>query len=274
MALPHPPRAPLFLIGGGSGNGSWELLEEFARRAGGSSARIAVITSGSREPQRTGDRYERFFTEFGLAVSIYHLLSRAAANDPARFAGLADADAIFFSGGEQLCITARLGGSAALAVIRARHAAGVLLGGTSAGTSVMSRTMIAFGLAGEMPRHNLVNLAPGLGFLPGVVLDQHFHQRGRLGRLITAVSYNPEELGVGIDEDTAAVFHPDGQVEVLGRAAVTLVDGLPLHTNDSPDVDDLAAPLQIEGMEVYRLHAGARFDLHTRRPTILSPPAP
>ncbi|HEX6605760.1 MAG TPA: cyanophycinase [Chloroflexia bacterium] len=260
MSLPLAPAAPLLLIGGGSASQPVDMLHEFAKLAGGPGARIAVITSGSRAPQQVGARYERFFRSIDMEVGVYHLLSRAESNDPAVLQGFADAQAYFFTGGEQLCITARMGGTEALRVLRRRHAEGAVLGGTSAGTSVMSETMIAFGNEGPVPSHSMVNLAPGLGFLHGIILDQHFSQRQRLGRLKTAVSYNPEELGVGVDEDTAALFRPDGTLEVLGPGTVTVVDELDVTDNTSPDVEDPDLPLCIEGVRIYQLSAGERFD--------------
>jgi len=266
MAMPHAPAAPLLLIGGSSPAQPTGLLQFFVDLAGGAGARLAVITSGSRAPQPVGARYERLFGSFGARASVHHLLSRPDANDPRLLRGLAEADAYFFTGGEQLCITSRLGGTAALAILRARHADGAILGGTSAGTSVMSGTMIAFGLEGPVPRHDMVNLTPGLGFLPGVILDQHFSQRDRLGRLVTAVSYNPEELGVGLDEDTAALFRPDGTLAVFGPGTVTIVDGCDVAVNTSPDVDALSHPLEIAGLRIHRLRAGAGFHLLAREP--------
>ncbi|HUS17906.1 MAG TPA: cyanophycinase [Chloroflexia bacterium] len=266
MGMPLAPAAPLLLIGGSSAAQPADLLRVFTELAGGRGAHVAVITSGSRSPQTVGPRYERLFGGFGARVTVHHLLDRATANRPDSLPGLEIADAFFFTGGEQLCITARLGGTAALAAIRRRHAAGAILGGTSAGTSVMSQTMIAFGAEGATPRHDRVNLAPGLGFLAGVVLDQHFSQRGRLGRLITAVSYNPEELGIGIDEDTGALFQPDGTLEVVGPHTVTVVDALDVDINSSPDVEDMSHPLLIEGLHIHRLVEGARFDLLGRAP--------
>ncbi len=273
MAMPRAPLAPLLMIGGSSAAQPTDPLRLFTELAGGVGAQIAVITSGSRSPQSVGARYERVFSGFGAQATAYALLDRATANDPALLAGLETANAFFFTGGEQLCITARLGGSAALRIMRSRHAAGALLGGTSAGTSAMSSTMIAFGYEGVTPRHNLVNLAPGFGFLTGVILDQHFSQRDRLGRLETAVSYNPEEIGVGIDEDTAALFQPDGTFEVSGPGTVTVVDGLGISFNTSPDVEDMTLPLQIDGLQLYRLQAGDRFDLLARRAQAAGRPA-
>ncbi len=241
------------------------MLRLFAEMAGGPGAQVAVITSGSRAAHEVGARYKQVFGGFGSRVSIHHLLDRADANDPAEARALERADAFFFTGGEQLCITSRLGGSTALAAIRTRHAAGAAIGGTSAGTSALSGTMIAWGDEGPTPRHNMVNLAPGLGFLIGVILDQHFSQRRRLGRLKTAVAYNPEELGVGVDEDTAAIIRPDGTLEVAGPNSVTVLDALNLTTNTSPDVTDVGLPLVIEGLRIYRLDAGGRFDLLGRK---------
>ncbi len=266
MAMPQSPAAPLLLIGGGSSARSIDLLRAFVDLAGGSGARIAVITSGSRVPHETGARYERLFGSVDAAVDVCHIMTRGEANEPRLVARLEAAAGYFFTGGEQLNITSRLGGSAALAAIRRRHAAGAPLAGTSAGTSVMSRTMIAFGNEGHTPRHDLVNLAPGLDFLPGVVLDQHFTERRRLGRLITAVSYNPEEIGVGIDEDTAGLFRPDGTLEVLGPGTITVIDALHVQANTSPDVDDMSEPLEIDGLEIHCLVAGARYNLLQRRP--------
>src|SRR5690242_10587374 len=135
MSMPLAPAAPLLLIGGGSASQPVDMLHEFAKLAGGPGARIAVITSGSRAPQQVGARYERFFRSIDMEVGVYHLLSRALSNDPAVLQGFADAQAYFFSGGEQLCITARMGGTDALRLLRRRHGEGAVLGGTSAGTS-------------------------------------------------------------------------------------------------------------------------------------------
>ena len=133
----------------------------------------------------------------------------------------------------------------------------------------MSSHMIAFGASGGTPKHRMAALAAGLGVLPSVIVDQHFQQRNRYGRLLSVIAQNPSLLGIGVDEDTAGVVGPDGVMEVIGRGSVTIVDGAGAET-DAWDVKG-HRPVMISGVVLYSLPSGYRFDLR-RRHRIPAPP--
>jgi cyanophycinase len=148
-------------------------------------------------------------------------------------------------------------------MIRARNADGVHVAGTSAGAAFLSQHMIAFGQEGPTPRADRVTLAPGLGLTNRVIVDQHFRQRGRLGRLLAALAYNPFAVGLGMDEDTAGFIGPDARLDVYGSDAITIID--PSHVQytsmDSAHEDE---PVCIIGVRLHILTEGASFDLQTR----------
>ena len=136
-----------------------------------------------------------------------------------------DATGIFLTGGNQLRLSSTIGGTRLAQAILERHRDGAVVAGTSAGASAMSSHMMAFGASGGSPRQRMVQMAAGLGVLPGVIVDQHFQQRNRLGRLLAIIAQNPSLLGIGVDEDTAGVVGPDQVLEVIGRRSVTIIDG-------------------------------------------------
>ena len=184
--------------------GDPKILQRFIALCGGSNAHIAVIPTASRLAD-TGPRYERIFRELGAAEAVaVDFESRDDAGDPRRIAQLKRATGVFLTGGNQLRITTLLGGTDAARTIRAQNAAGVHVGGTSAGASVLSEHMIAFGDEGSSPMAGSVRLAPGLGLTNRFVIDQHFRQRDRLGRLVTALAYNPFAVGIGLAVDATA----------------------------------------------------------------------
>jgi cyanophycinase len=136
------------------------------------------------------------------------------------------------------------------------------VGGTSAGASILAEHMIAFGAGGATPKQRMSQLSAGLGLLPGVVIDQHFEQRNRYGRLLSLVAQSPSLLGIGIDEDTAAVVHGNSRLEVIGRGAVTVVDGQNIVSNAF--AAKRTSPLLISGAVIHVLPAGSQFDLNSR----------
>ncbi|HUQ16020.1 MAG TPA: cyanophycinase, partial [Gemmatimonadales bacterium] len=162
----------------------------------------------------------------------------------------------------QLRISAALGGTAIADMIRRRHAAGMAVAGTSAGAAILSEHMISMGDSGTTPRRRLVQMGKGLGLAPELVIDQHFRQRDRLGRLVTALSYNPGPLGVGVDEDTAAVIH-DGELRVIGSGAVTVLDASAVRYTDCSEVRRGQA-LSMLGLKLDFLTSGCRYDLQRR----------
>jgi len=239
------------------------VLARFVEVSGGAAADIVVIPTASRLHE-TGPRYENLFRELGAArVSVMDFDTRRDCREPNRLQRLEEASGIFFTGGNQLRLTTLLGGTPVATVIRRRNAAGVTVGGTSAGASILSEHMIAFGDEGSSVISGSVRLAPGLGLTNRFVIDQHFRQRDRLGRLITALAYNPFAVGIGLDEDTAVFIGPDETLEVEGSGGVTIVDAKDTTFSSMDSVSE-GQPVCMLGLKVHILVAGATFNLHTR----------
>ena len=240
------------------------ILARFVELSGGADADIVVIPTASRLKE-SGTRYEDLFRGMGATrVDVLDFDTRRDCQEEGRLARLAEASGIFFTGGNQLRLSTILGGTQVARCIRLRNAQGVTVAGTSAGAGFLSEHMIAFGAEGSSPRASSVRLAPGLGLTNRFVIDQHFRQRDRLGRLTAALGYNPFAIGIGLDEDTAAVISPDDTLEVEGSGAVTVVDAHDLQFSSMAQAgeDD---PVCLLGLGVHILIAGATFNLHTRR---------
>src|SRR5215212_2776697 len=239
------------------------ILERFVEVSGGSSADIIVIPTASRVHE-TGPRYESVFRELGAPrVSVMDFDTRRDCQEPNRLQRLEEATGIFFTGGNQLRLTTLLGGTAVATLIRRRNADGVTVGGTSAGASILSEHMIASGDEGSSPMAGSVRLAPGLGLTNRFVIDQHFRQRDRLGRLLTALAYNPFAIGIGLDEDTAAFYGPDNRLEVVGSGAITIVDPAGL-AHSSMAAASAGEPVTLIGIKLHILVNGDLFDAETR----------
>ena len=245
------------------------ILARFVALAGGAAARIAIVPTAS-SIEDTGQRYKAIFLDLGSAsAEVAFLADRAAAMDERALVPLRDATGVFMTGGNQMRLATILGGSRVEAAIHAQSAAGAVVGGTSAGASILSRHMVAFGASGTGPKQRMAQLAAGFGLLDGVIIDQHFRERDRIGRLLTLVALNPGQLGLGIDEDTAAIFHPDGCMEVLGRGTVMVVDGQRMASDIAHQPAHKA--LNVTDVTLHALADGARYDLDTRRPLALPP---
>jgi cyanophycinase len=257
----EPGRRRLLIIGGAERR-STAILARFVALAGGPAADIVVIAAASRDPARLETEYVSAFTGLGAGtVRALRVTTRAEAGDPAATAALSTATGVFFTGGDQRRITSVLGGTALDTLLQARVAGGELvLAGTSAGAAMMSGTMI---VGGDEPgvTTTSVRTGPGLEFLPGVLIDMHFAERGRLNRLLSAVALYPHELGLGIDEDTAILAEGD-RFEVLGSGSVTVVDAGSAADIRVPD----DGPIAIAGARIHVLPAGFTFHLTGRRP--------
>jgi cyanophycinase len=239
------------------------ILERFVAVAGGRDADIVVIPTASRL-RETGPRYEQLFRDLGAArATSMDFDTRRDCHEPARLERIAEATGIFFTGGNQLRLTTLLGGTPVAKLVRSRNAQGVAVGGTSAGASILSEHMIAFGDEGSSVISGSVRLAPGLGLTNRFIIDQHFTQRDRLGRLLTALTYNPFAVGIGLDEDTAAFIGPDETVEVEGSGGVTVVDAADVTFSSMDSVNE-GQPVCLLGLRLHILVAGATFNLHTR----------
>jgi cyanophycinase len=241
------------------------VLRRFAKLCGGRSAQIVIIPTASSLPD-TGERYIEIFTKIGVSRAISLPVSeRADADREEYIEQFNGATGIFMTGGNQLRLSTILGGTLMAQKIRRLNAAGVHVAGTSAGAAIMPEHMIAGGSMGLSPQADGVNLAPGLGLTNAVIIDQHFSQRDRLGRLLTAVSYNPFMLGVGIDEDTAIFIAPDRVFEVEGSGSVTIID--PEHLSySSMDRAKKNESLSLLDLKLHILSKGCRFDIHERKP--------
>ena len=258
---------PLFVIGGAEDKlRRRDVLTRFVESAGGVDARIAVIPTASSLGPEVVEVYDAVFRKLG-AHEVFGARpeDREQANDPALAERLADATGIFMTGGNQLKLSAVIAGTAFGDAILAAHRRGATVGGTSAGASIQSSHMVAFGSGGTTPKQRMTQVAAGLGLLPGCVIDQHFEQRNRYGRLLMIVSQSPQLLGIGVDEDTGAVIchHTRGPVlEVVGRGAVTILDGAHMVSNAHEAKRN--SPILASGVQLHVLPAGARFDMTTR----------
>lgn len=242
------------------------ILERFVRVSGGADADIVVIPTASRMHE-TGPRYEQVFRDIGAAcVEVMDFDTRRDCQEPGRLKRLEQATGIFFTGGNQLRLTTLLGGTPVAKLIRLRNAHGVTVGGTSAGASILSEHMIASGDEGSAMIAGSVRLAPGLGLTNRFIIDQHFRQRDRLGRLLTALAYNPFAVGIGLDEDTATFIGPDETLEVEGSGGVTIVDGSQVSFSSLGQIAEGQAVCML-GLQVHVLVAGATYNLHTRMAT-------
>ena len=240
-----------------------EILARFVALSGGANARIAVIPTASREPD-VGVFYERVFARIGASrAKALHFEQRIDCDDRDWLDWLESATGIFITGGNQLKLASILGGTPAARMLRARNAAGVHVAGTSAGAAFISEHMIAYGDDGVTPRAGMVTMCAGLGLTNRVIVDQHFTQRERLGRLLTALAYNPFAIGLGVDENTAAFISPDEIVEVQGSGAVTVVDPANVRTSSIAEALPGEA-LTVVGVQVHVLPSGATFDLNAR----------
>lgn len=242
------------------------ILRRFAKVAGGRHARIAVIPTAS-QLRETGRNYVRLF-EDDLGVHEARSLSYEQRGDAANddwFRFLERATGVFFTGGNQLRLSTTIGGTRITQLIRSRNQDEELhVAGTSAGASFLSEHMIAHGEEGVTPRADKVQLSPGMGLTQHAIIDQHFMQRDRIGRLLSAVAYNPRLLGIGLDEDTAAFMDPDDRIEVVGTGAVTILDGAQVEYT-SLDSAEQHAPVAVIGMKLHVLTQGATFDIRTRQ---------
>ncbi|HEX8388295.1 MAG TPA: cyanophycinase [Sphingomonas sp.] len=257
-------RGPLLIIGGHEDKtGDRVILRTVAEHVRG--RKLVLATVASHAPDGYFTTYQQAFAELGVTdlVELY-VQERGDTLHGETDEILRDAAGVFFTGGDQLRISSQIAGTPVEAFVRDLHARGGLIAGTSAGASVMSETMLVKAPSGASFRIGELHMAPGLGLLSGMIIDQHFAERGRIGRLLGAVAHNPRELGVGIDEDTA-ILVTGRTFRVLGAGAVTVVDGLGVtHSNIAEARPERT--LSMHDVMLHMLADGDRFDLDRRRP--------
>ncbi len=259
----------LIIIGGAEDKkGDKKILQEVCAHIEKVSQLLVIVTVATEKPVEVGNEYSDIFYNMGINnVSTLDVKKREDALKIENVELIEKASLIFFTGGDQLRITSILGGTPLLSSMKRKYTEGCVFVGTSAGASVMSDTMIVSGMDDESPRKCTLKMAPGLGLINKVIIDQHFAQRGRVGRLLVGVAENPEVLGIGIDEDTSIIVNKENILRVLGSGAVYIIDGSNISdTNVSEQHQDNI--LSIFDVKMHVLKTGDKYNLETRRPFI------
>lgn len=261
----------LIVIGGAEDKeGECIILKEVVALSGGYAASIIVITAATEYPREIGNEYIDIFDRLGAKdVKAINICDRTSANEKSYADAIYNATCVFFTGGDQLRISSMLGGTLINEALVKAYENGLVIAGTSAGASAMSQTMIVSGEDDDSPRKCTIEMAPGLGLLEDVVIDQHFAQRGRIGRLLSAIAQNPYVLGIGIDEDTAIHVMPNGIFRVIGSQAVTVLDGMQLHYTNVSELKP-EQPLALTNITLHVLPVGYGFDMSKRQPLTIS----
>jgi cyanophycinase len=233
--------------------------------------RLLIVTAASYEPDGTAKDYMRIFKELGVSeMDVADVRTREDAERQDLVEKCERANAIFFTGGDQLRITSQMGDSPMYRCMQQRYEDGAMIIGTSAGAAAMPFTMIVGGPSDESNRVSALSMAPGLGLLDYVVIDSHFAQRGRMGRLIGAVMQNPRNLGLGIDEATAIVVEKGERFDVVGPGAIYVVDGSQISYSSLSE-ERAEGIVTVHDVRLHVLGEGDCYDLTTRRPIVVEP---
>ncbi len=255
----------LLIIGGAEDKwGQSSVLKHAIEMCGGTQAKISVLTTATQKPKEVGDEYRVVFSRLGVKnIDVLNIDNRSDANDNSVAQRISGAAGVFFTGGDQLRITSILGGTKTFATLLELYDKGVPIIGTSAGASAMSSVMIVDGNSNSAARKCTLGMSPGLGLMEQVIIDQHFEQRGRLGRLLVGVAQNPSVLGIGIDEDTAIKVHDNASFEVVGTNCVTVIDGRTIQSSNVSELnpEDIIA---LSNVTIHVLPNGYGFDLGQR----------
>jgi cyanophycinase len=268
LHVSHNRTGTLIIIGGHEDKtGEQEILKQVTKRAGSEGDKLVIATVATSLPEEVAAEYTAVFKKLGVKhIAHLDVRNRRDAYQESNIEALQDAAVVFFTGGDQLRITAHLGDSPVYSLIQEIYDRGGVIAGTSAGASVMSETMMVSGAQEESNVIGDLRMAPGLGLLKGVVVDQHFAERGRIGRLIAAVAQNPRNLGVGIDENTAIVLENQASFTVAGSGAVYVVDGTDISDTNLAE-GDMDEVLSCFDIRLHVLKAGQQFNIDTRRPS-------
>jgi cyanophycinase len=243
-----------------------EILNQFVRMAGGEHGEILLMTIATKEVRETAKEYRKVFRRLGAPhMKVFDISAREDTTSKRGLQLIENATGIFFSGGDQLDIPSLLGGTEMLRLIQERNGQGCVIAGTSAGAAMMSTSMLISGKPEESPRFGNVEIGPGLDFINRTIIDTHFSQRGRCGRLMTAVAHFPQDIGIGLDEDAAILVNGD-EFRVIGTGSVIVVDGSPMTHTNLNDLEEHGEPLELHDLTLHVLPPGARFDLKKQRP--------
>ncbi|HYO48721.1 MAG TPA: cyanophycinase [Chloroflexia bacterium] len=265
--MSRKPKGSLIIIGGGEDKvGGEAILKEVADRAKRRRGRLALVTVATQQPEEVAEEYTKLFKELGVRkVDVVDIRVREEAYLEANVEKIIKSSVVFFTGGDQLRITSQIGDSPVFRCLRDIHEQGGTIAGTSAGAAAMSETMLVGGPSDQSNEISALAMAPGLGFMSNIVIDSHFAQRGRIGRLLGAVSQNPRNLGVGIDEDTAIIVDRAERFRVIGSGAVYVVDGQDVSYSSLSE-EYAEGILSIFDVRLHVLGEDDVFDLSSRRP--------
>ncbi len=262
----------LLVIGGAEDKyNERRILKKFLELAGGTSAEVLIVPVASDYPEFAADVYTQAFRNLGVAnPRVLRATSRQDVVNADVEKLLDGVTGIIMTGGDQMRLVSLLGGTKLAEKIRKMvRETEVVLAGTSAGAAAMSTSMIVRGEPSSHPHKNAVRLSPGLGFLKNIIIDQHFSERGRISRLITAVSFNPYNLGIGIDENTAIILDGQGKLEVYGAGSTTIVDGSQITFNEIAEVADNES-FSVCGIQFHVMREGLIYNYIDRHP--IQPP--
>jgi len=234
------------------------ILRRIMEEAGGNSARIEVITTASMIPTEVGNNYLNAFSKIGCEnIGVMHIRNRADASNEEYLERIRHCQAVMFSGGNQLRLTATFGGTEFLRILleRFQHEETFVVAGTSAGAMAMSNTMIYEGNATRAHLKGEVKITTGLGFIDDVIIDSHFEKRGRFGRLAQAVATNPSCIGLGLGEDTGMLITEGNKMEAIGSGLVIIIDGHEIQHSNVADIPE-GNPISIENLKVHFCEKG------------------
>ncbi len=256
----------LLIIGGAEDKlGQSKVLKHAIEMCGGPESKIMVLTTATQKPEEVGKEYRNVFSRLGVkSIDVLNVDTRTDANSDSVAQKISSAAGVFFTGGDQLRITSILGGTKTAKVLMDMYKKGIPIIGTSAGASVMSSVMIVDGNGNSAARKCTLGMSPGLGFIEQVIIDQHFEQRGRLGRLLIGVAQNPSVLGIGIDEDTSIKVYSNASFEVIGTNCVTVIDG---NTIQESNVSELKSEeiIALSNVTIHILPSGYGYDISQRK---------
>ncbi len=257
----------LIIIGGAEDKrGKKEILKEVCASINKENDRLLISTLATESPEEVGASYKSLFSELGVKnISLLNIVNRPESFKEENVNLIKEAQLIFFTGGDQLKITSLIGGTPVGEMLKDRYNAGCVYVGTSAGASAVSNNMIVAGDDEESPKKCTLKMSPGLGLIENVIIDQHFAQRGRIGRILAGIAQNPFILGIGIDEDTAMIVNNNSILKVIGSGAIYIIDGREItYTNVSEQYQEEV--LSIFNVKMHILKRGNAFDLIKREP--------
>ncbi|HEX2066908.1 MAG TPA: cyanophycinase [Candidatus Thermoplasmatota archaeon] len=259
------PKGFLVAIGGKEDKRSdKEVLRRLVDLPRGGARHVEIVPTASNYARSLSDEYIDVFRDLKVdRVGVMDIRDRQDADREEYVERVHAADIVYMTGGDQLRLTSVIGGSPVAQAMHERYEEGGVVAGTSAGAAAMSSTMIAGGDDGTM-RKGSVRMAPGLGFIKSCIVDTHFLDRGRVGRLLEVVASNPGHVGLGVGEDTAMLVRDGRMVETIGSGIVVVVDGTTMRSTNLPHIDP-GQPIAVEGILVHTLAPGYRFDLADKK---------